>query len=91
MPVAQVNGKYLGKRPARVGAVRFKLRDYVDIRSIRVPAVFGHVTNTDYGMLGNDVAGDCVIADIAHQIMIRARATHPIRPGAAECAARLYS
>lgn len=92
MPVAQVNGKYLGKKPARVGAVRFKLRDYVNIRSIHVPAVFGHVVNTDYGILGNDVAGDCVICDIAHQIMIRARATHrPIPEFTTESILRVYS
>jgi len=76
MPVAQVSGKFLGKKPARPGAVRFKFKDYVHLRQIKVPPVFGHVVNTDYGMLGNDIAGDCVICDIAHQIMIRARATH---------------
>jgi hypothetical protein len=76
MPVAQVNGKFLGKRPARAGAVRFKLRDYVNIKRVKVPQVFGHVVNSDYGMLGNDTVGNCVICDIAHQIMIRARATH---------------
>lgn len=80
MPVAQVNGKFLGKKPARAGAVSFRFKDYVDLKAIKVPAVFGHVVNAPYGMLGNDAVGDCVCCDIAHQIMIRAQATHRPTP-----------
>ena len=67
---------YLGKLPARPGAVSFALESYVDLPAVRVPPVFGHVVNEDYGMLGNDKAGDCVECNIAHQIMIDAAATH---------------
>ena len=68
-------GYYLGKKPARAGAVRFQFAKYVDVASIRVPPVFGHVVNEDYGMFGNDRAGDCVECNVAHQIMIDAAAT----------------
>lgn len=75
-PVKNYNGLYLGKHPARKGAVKLRLSDYVDIPGIKLPNHFGHETeNINYDMLSNDLCGCCVISDIAHQIMIQAQAT----------------
>jgi hypothetical protein len=71
-----------GKLPARPGSIKLKFGDYLkESRLPALPAHFGHVTNvppTRYGwqMLGNDVAGDCVIAGRCHQIMLEHMATH---------------
>jgi hypothetical protein len=72
--IKQVNGLYLGKTPARHGAVTFKMSQFVDLDSVVLPKYFGHEREKiDYGVLDNDECGDCVIADIAHRIMIDAR------------------
>jgi len=62
----------LGKKPARVDAVKFKFRDFLVKKSVpAVPKTFGHETAfTDWGMLGNDQVGDCVIAGGMHEIMM---------------------
>lgn len=64
----------LGKSPARKGAVKFQFTDYVDLTKFpKIPDQFGHedlVKNVDWGMLGNDIAGDCVFAGAAHETMI---------------------
>jgi hypothetical protein len=62
----------LGKLPARPNAVKFKLRNYLaGTQAIKVPADFGHEEWTNppisWGMYGNDVYGDCVIAGGAHE------------------------
>lgn len=59
----------LGKAPARPGAVRLRLQDYLDLG--KAPKVFGHdLLFNDYGMLGNDQYGDCVFAGAAHEHML---------------------
>lgn len=62
----------LGKKPARPGAVTFKLSDFVGTSGLAAPpANFGHgklVKN--WGMLGNDSAGDCVFAATGHNIKL---------------------
>jgi hypothetical protein len=71
-----------GKLPPRPDAIKLKLGDY--LKRDRLPALpprFGHVTNIPpgrhgWGMLGNDVAGDCVIAGRCHEIMVDALATN---------------
>jgi len=62
----------LGKKPARLGAVKFKLSSYVDLSKLPTPpAEFGHANSiSDYGMLGNDNYGDCVFAGAAHETML---------------------
>lgn len=66
---------YLGMKPYRPGAIRFKLEDYVNVDDIKPPKVFGHIDNTmDYLMLGNDRAGDCVVAGECHEHMIWSKA-----------------
>ena len=63
----------LGKKPARRGAMKLKLRDYLDLTNLpTLPARFGNLAawnNWHWGMLGNDVAGCCVFAGFAHQCM----------------------
>src|ERR1035437_9471072 len=56
----------LGKTPARK-SVKFKLRDFVDLSQLpKPPNNFGHenlIERKRWGMLGNDVAGDCFTGD----------------------------
>jgi len=71
-----------GKLPARPDAIALKFGDY--LRKDKLPTLpprFGHVTNEPpgrhgWGMLGNDIAGDCVIAGRCHEIMVDALATN---------------
>jgi len=68
----------LGKKPARLGAVKFKLGNYVDLSKLPTPpAEFGHgFALSDWGMLGNDNAGDCVFAGAAHETMLWRKEAH---------------
>lgn len=60
----------LGKKPARQGAVQFKLIDYIDKTKLTPPNSFGHEQAIKtWGMLGNDKYGDCVWAGAAHETM----------------------
>jgi hypothetical protein len=71
-----------GKLPPRPDGIKLKFGDY--LKRDKLPALpprFGHVSNIPpgrhgWGMLGNDVAGDCVIAGRCHEIMVDALATH---------------
>jgi hypothetical protein len=69
----------LGKKPARPGAVRFKLSSYANAAALPpVPATFGHaamIGARDWGLLANDRYGDCVWAGAAHETMLLARET----------------
>jgi hypothetical protein len=64
----------LGKLPARPGAVKLKLTDYIDKTALLTPPkTFGHqnlVPSNDWGMLGNDQFGDCVWAGAAHETIL---------------------
>jgi hypothetical protein len=59
----------LGKRPARRGAFRLKLGDYLKIAALPpLPQVFGHQNLiASWPMLANDRYGDCVWAGAAHE------------------------
>lgn len=63
-----------GKKPARLGAMKLKLHDYLNKAQLPpVPAKFGNLKTWNamrWGMLGNDSVGDCVIAGFAHQVMM---------------------
>ena len=67
----------LGKKPARAGAVRFRLASYADASALPpLPATFGHdvlIGARQWGMLANDRYGDCVWAGAAHETMLLAR------------------
>ena len=79
--VPHVTGLYLGKKPPLRdpdGTYHVKLRavNYLNMQAIKLPRVFGHIDpKVNWGLLGNDGAGDCVIADMYHQLMIDAYAT----------------
>lgn len=64
----------LGKSPARKGAVKFALIDYLDVTKFpKIPDTFGHegvIKNADWGILGNDQVGDCVFAGAMHETMM---------------------
>jgi hypothetical protein len=63
----------LGKKPARRGAVKFKLAKYlVKAEMPTPPKVFGHQTlvGNGWGILGNKDFGDCVWAGAAHETML---------------------
>jgi len=69
-----------GMLPWRPEAVKLQLRSYlVSAELPTVPATFGHVHHAapdgGWGMLGNDKAGDCVLAGAAHETMTWAWAT----------------
>lgn len=63
----------LGKKPARRGAVRLNLRDYIDLTALpSPPAAFGHddLVTVPFGMLGNDSVGNCLFAGGDHEQML---------------------
>ena len=63
----------LGKKPARPGAIKFKLTDYLKAGALPTPPhTFGHTTmeKAPWGMLGNDNYGDCVWAGAGHETML---------------------
>jgi len=75
-----------GLQPYREDSIQMKFGAYlVDAHLPTLPKMFGHVTNippqaagTDirqWGMLGNDTYGDCVMAGAAHETMLWAQAT----------------
>lgn len=65
-------GFKLGKAPARLGAVTFQMKKYVNLSRLPTPpAEFGHedlVAN--YGILGNAQYGCCVWSGAAHETML---------------------
>ena len=68
--------RQLGKLPARRDAVKLKFCDYLTGTLPPVPATFGHETlipSTAWGMLANDLLGDCVIAGACHETMLWTR------------------
>jgi hypothetical protein len=63
----------LGKKPARPGAVKFKLVNFlVQTKLPTPPKVFGHqdLIAGNWQMLGNDHYGDCVWAGAAHETIL---------------------
>jgi hypothetical protein len=63
----------LGKKPARPGAVKFKLAKYLNkIELPEPPRVFGDqdLIGPDWGMFANDKYNDCVWAGAAHETML---------------------
>jgi hypothetical protein len=71
----------LGRRPARytrasmirsqIVAMNFALLGPPPASSDDYVSAVSAATGGDWGMMGNDTAGDCTIADCAHQIMLR--------------------
>ena len=65
---------FLGCAPPRPGAVQLKLNAYLDMAALPpIPSSFGHEEQTPpipWGMLGNDVAGTCVVSGAAHEHML---------------------
>lgn len=83
----------LGKRPAQLEKYKLRLVDYLDQTVLPVPPQnFGHdrlVSN--YGVLGNDAVGNCVIAGGLHETMIWcAEAGHTV-PVSDSCAIANYT
>lgn len=66
--LAELKRKF-GKLPARVDAVRFKLRRYIDASALPTPPLhFGNYhLPQEWGMLANDNIGNCVWAGAAHE------------------------
>lgn len=62
----------LGKQAAVPDAVSFKFTDFATVSGMPAPpSHFGHERLVkQWGMMGNDVAGDCVFAGAAHEIML---------------------
>jgi hypothetical protein len=62
----------LGKKPFVEDKRDFKLAKYVDKETIFpvLPASYNHDFMLEWGMLGNDQYGDCVIAGADHETMI---------------------
>ncbi len=66
-------GLKLGKTPARPGSIPLRMADYLDLSKLPpIPANFGHeaVVGADWGVLGNDTAGNCVFAGGCHETML---------------------
>lgn len=63
----------LGKKPARMGAVKLKAKDYIDLSKLPArPPTFDHtgLVKAAPGMLGNDQYGDCFWAGSCHETMV---------------------
>lgn len=60
----------LGKKPARLDSIKFKLTDYFKALP-PPPSKFGHqLLVSNWSMLGNDQYGDCVWAGAGHETML---------------------
>lgn len=61
----------LGKLPARKNSVDLRLRDYLKLSKLPIapPKVTHQDEIVDWGMLGNDLYGDCVWAGAGHETM----------------------
>lgn len=57
----------LGKLPARLNAVKFRLIDYAT--ALPIPPVSEKAVDLPWQMLGNDSVGDCVFAGAGHETM----------------------
>ncbi len=70
----------LGKTTARKDSVTFKLKDYVNLSVLKVPATFGHEQLVPlWSMFGNDQYGDCVLAGAAHETLLwNEEGGHPV-------------
>lgn len=62
----------LGKKPARKGAISFKLGTFIDRSSMpKPPMVIGHEKiGMPWGVLGNEDYSNCVFAGAAHEHMV---------------------
>jgi len=72
---------FLGKRPARVGSIRFGFSQFFSTTDLPTPPlVFGRPgLIASWGVLGNDRCGDCCWAGAAHETMLwRAWAGAPV-------------
>ncbi len=67
-----------GKKPARPNSIKLKFADVIDATALPVPpASFGHtrmIPKAAWGILANDMYGDCVWAGAAHEEMLFNRA-----------------
>lgn len=84
---------YLGKQPARPEGVKLRLKDYITPSKLPTPPEnFGRENLVkDWGMLGNDVAGDCAFAGPFHDIMLaRAESNTPVNVNT-QCTIDAYS
>ena len=69
-------GLKLGKRPARKNAIKLKFSALADAAVLPKPPLhFGHekLLGEDWGVLGNDRFGNCVLAGAAHETMLWTR------------------
>ena len=61
----------LGRKPYVPSKKDFLFRNYRGVNLPTVPATFGHYNLIkDWGILGNDTVGDCVIAGADHETML---------------------
>lgn len=71
MNLKRIIGRRLGKLPARLNAIRFKLRRYIDPTALPTPPL--HYGNynlvSEWGVFGNDQYGCCVWSGGAHEHM----------------------
>lgn len=70
-----MTGLCTGWIPHAADAVKLKFSSYADVQKLlpHIPDSFGHEESTppiDWGMLGNNVWGDCVVAGGAHEHML---------------------
>lgn len=69
----------LGKKPARPGAVKLELKQYLPSALPPIPATFGHDSLvSNWGMLANDRFGCCVFSGAAHESMAWNAAAHKV-------------
>lgn len=77
------NGLKLGKQKARFDKRTLKLSDYLNLAKLpQAPLVLNYADRvTDWGMMGNNVAGNCAIADLGHRILCQTTYSgKPFRP-----------
>ena len=59
----------LGKLPPKRSRKTLCLSNYMNVSQVEFPAVKAWERPINYGMLGNDLVGDCTCAGVAHMIM----------------------
>jgi hypothetical protein len=85
----------LGKAPRRPGAISLDFRDIFNITKLPSLPTTGWGTQpstNDYGMLGNDQYGDCVLAGACHEsIILNTEAGNPVPSFSMENALTAYT
>lgn len=71
---------FLGKGGVKRSLRSVPLSNYMRAAATAYPPVCAYERDIDWGMLGNDTAGDCTCADVLHHRMLQASVAHAGSP-----------